>query len=195
MQTGRFTRHWLPESRSSERSGIVRELSPASQIVIVGSVPHWHKQLPKIILRRRSGLDEEYYLRNERVEELTKTDEVLRAVSADNDVEFVSPVEELCGTSGCLATVRYEGRVMPTTWDMTHLTTELRPPGETNRGAGPRAISTKLITLLGGSSGMIDSIASVHMAPANIGRYMRSDSPRILTTIGSPSVVADVSSE
>jgi len=101
---------------------IVRELSPTSQIVVIGSVPHWYRQLPKIILRKRSGLDDQYYLGNSGVDELKRNDEFLRAVSTSSNVDFVSPIEAMCGTSGCLATIRYEGVVMPTTWDESHLT-------------------------------------------------------------------------
>jgi hypothetical protein len=118
----RYT-HVLSREVVEQTIRTVRELSPGSQIVIIGSVPHWPRKLPKLILRNRSGLDGEYFLANRGVEALTRVDEPVRAAAMGTGVEFVAPIEELCGTSGCLATISHEGTVMPTTWDEGHLTT------------------------------------------------------------------------
>jgi peptidoglycan/LPS O-acetylase OafA/YrhL len=114
----------LVSRESVERTiAIVHGLSPASQVVVVGSVPHWHRQLPKLILRKRTGLNGQYYLSNELVDNLREYDEVLRTAALSSDADFMSPIDEMCGAKGCLATIEYEGTVMPTTWDESHLTT------------------------------------------------------------------------
>ena len=42
---------------------LIKTASPQSQIIIIGSLPTWEKDLPKLILRKKLSLNGEKYIK------------------------------------------------------------------------------------------------------------------------------------
>lgn len=99
-------------------------ISSRSDIVIVGNVPQWEPSLPEIMARARRSLQKELHIETPLLKELRASDELVRAAAASRNVDFVSPLEVLCGTYECRATVSTSAGVEPMAYDYGHLTKE-----------------------------------------------------------------------
>lgn len=100
----------------------IKEVSPSSEINIVGGVPQWRPSLPVSLLRSNSDLTKMKFLKFDGAE-IRRTDEILSGIALANSVEFVSILKKLCVESECPAVVRVNnGGFEPIVWDYGHLT-------------------------------------------------------------------------
>lgn len=92
-------------------------------VIVVGSVPIWHKTLPRILAsdilggdgsaRSRNGLDQEAFRKDKLVSE-----------RADGRAIFFSPLAALCDDQGCLRYLGTGSAIIPSAYDYGHLTEE-----------------------------------------------------------------------
>ncbi len=93
------------------------------QVIVVGSVPIWHKTLPRLLAsdilggngqpRSRKGLDEAAMRKDGLVAEL-----------ADGQSVFLSPLAVFCDEQGCLRYFGSGSEIAPAAYDYGHLTAE-----------------------------------------------------------------------
>jgi peptidoglycan/LPS O-acetylase OafA/YrhL len=100
----------------------IQRASPASQILIVGSVPHWEPNLPADMINSHTQLDHPRRLRASFTGDSATLDEALRGVARQANVTFLSATEALCLGDNCQATIIYDGKLILTAWDDAHLT-------------------------------------------------------------------------
>lgn len=98
------------------------QASPTTKVVVIGSVPQWNPTLPITMLRQSLTLDREASASNDMIAGQKILDNQLRKVAAQNDVPFVSAIDELCDGVNCQAVAQIDGRLQPTAWDYGHLT-------------------------------------------------------------------------
>jgi peptidoglycan/LPS O-acetylase OafA/YrhL len=102
----------------------VRRVRPDIKVLIVGGVPQWGEGLPVYLYRLGLGLDSVHYVKAPEPALLLDLNHRLRSLAADEGVSFFDPFDVLCNSTGCLATLDYRGRIVPTAWDYGHLTAE-----------------------------------------------------------------------
>lgn len=100
----------------------LKEVSPASEIFVIGGVPQWEPELPIFIAETNTVSGDDTFLVNEWLDEINSIDEELRAVAMRHSVRFLAPTDVLCRDSRCLTMTSYGDASMPTAWDGAHLT-------------------------------------------------------------------------
>jgi peptidoglycan/LPS O-acetylase OafA/YrhL len=100
----------------------IKEVSPTTHIVVVGSVPQWKPTLPIYAIRRGISLNKEHYLLMQRYKSIANVDKNLIKLSTMNGVTFLSALKDLCVNDNCLAVVWHEKAYELTAFDSGHLT-------------------------------------------------------------------------
>jgi hypothetical protein len=107
-----------------DRMGYVAQLN-VGQVIVVGQMPTWKTDLPKVLTRQfilrgleipeRSGLE---------LEELSiAMDATLRKISLPKGFRYLSLTDILCNANGCLTRVGPDLTTDLLVWDYGHLTT------------------------------------------------------------------------
>jgi peptidoglycan/LPS O-acetylase OafA/YrhL len=102
----------------------IHRVSPESQIILIGGVPHWQPDLPTVLLRMGSQLDLSSVLQRENasVAKVLWADNLLKSyVSTSSHVTYLSLLSELCEVDRCISIVNEE-KIEPIAWDYAHLT-------------------------------------------------------------------------
>jgi hypothetical protein len=92
-------------------------------IVVIGQMPTWTSPLPKVLLRiwgREGNVPERTFAGLDG--RLTKLDDELRVALRNTQAVFVSPLQRMCNTEGCLASQTRDGLTLPLVLDESHLT-------------------------------------------------------------------------
>jgi hypothetical protein len=104
----------------------ILELSPDSKIYVIGSVPQWRPNLPRILLLRNITLERfaeipstEWTSLENADKELKTTLDVARYAGI---VKFVSVLDTICSATGCAAVVPLGDGFQPLVFDFGHLT-------------------------------------------------------------------------
>lgn len=104
----------------------VSELSPDSEIYIVGGVPQWKGGLPNLLHKKDIGLDRErsLYLEDGTLNALAALDLALSESTTNLNATFVSVFELLCDSKNCPVVILGDKGYTLTAWDYGHLTAE-----------------------------------------------------------------------
>lgn len=95
---------------------------PATEIIIIGSVPQWPISLPMFMAKKHVNLNEELYLNISAFDELSAVDRLLDNVASHTNVKFLSALDVLCEAEKCKAITTYQQQLTLTAWDYGHLT-------------------------------------------------------------------------
>ncbi len=99
----------------------IKTASPQSQIIIIGSLPIWEKDLPKLILRKNLTLNGEKYITVPNYKKLKEIDEKLKTLERFENVKFISALDQMCIEDKCLAIIKYNEEYWVTSPDFHHL--------------------------------------------------------------------------
>ena len=99
----------------------IKKASPQSQIIIIGSLPTWEQELPKLILRKNLSLYGEKYIKLPNYKKLKELDEKLKTLEKFENVKFISALDQLCVEEKCLAIIKYKEEYWITSPDFHHL--------------------------------------------------------------------------
>ena len=99
----------------------IREVSPETRIVLIGSPPIWRPKLPRLILRRNIDLNQDE-VENTALAEVAASDAVLKAIAGRYGARFVSLKDMLCHDGVCRVWVETLGRRALLTFDHGHFT-------------------------------------------------------------------------
>jgi peptidoglycan/LPS O-acetylase OafA/YrhL len=102
--------------------GYIHDASPSTEITIVGALPLWRPSLPAAMARGRIAMSKDLFLRSAGFDELSASDDALRAVATENHAHFYSALTALCQQDKCQATTVLDGTTMLTAYDFGHLT-------------------------------------------------------------------------
>ncbi len=94
-----------------------------SQVVVFGNLPTWQIAQPRSLLmqwRRAHAIPE--YTDDHLDAASIATNQVIQRAMAGTGAIFISPIEKLCNSSGCLASTQQNGVFRPTSFDESHLT-------------------------------------------------------------------------
>ena len=122
---------WFRVEDTKIYSGLATTLSALAaepdwkpRIIVVGSVPIWHKTLPRILasdilggngqVRSHNGIDSETF----------RKDRLIGDLVGNTAVTFFSPVSLLCRNDGCLRYLGEGESIVPFAYDYGHLTEE-----------------------------------------------------------------------
>jgi hypothetical protein len=101
----------------------IQEVSPSSQIIVIGGSPIFEPSLP-ILLRDRLPLIDDLRIRSSWYIDLLSVDRKLAFISNSKEVKFISLLDILCISDVCRVTVKNKGKVAPIIFDSGHLTAE-----------------------------------------------------------------------
>jgi peptidoglycan/LPS O-acetylase OafA/YrhL len=110
----------LSQEKLSETIITLRALG-VKRIVLIGQLPTYTMSQVSIGQQKfvSNKMDRTYF---GYIQDSTLTDNKMRQFAKDNNVYFVSPVENLCNKAGCLISTRPD-KLVPLAWDTAHLTT------------------------------------------------------------------------
>ena len=121
---------WFRPDDAVIRQGLPETLSrlladPAwqPQIIVVGSVPIWHKTLPRLLASDFLGGKESVYSRNGLDAVAFHKDRLVRGL-VGTQATFFSPLDAVCGDAGCLRYFAKGNALIPFAYDYGHLTEE-----------------------------------------------------------------------
>jgi hypothetical protein len=100
----------------------IRSVSPSSKITLVGGTPQFKPSLPTYMFLKHKSLELNEFLPTYLYDTLSVIDAQFINFSAQNKIDFFSPLEFLCKQNLCKITASYEDKVMPIIWDYGHLT-------------------------------------------------------------------------
>jgi peptidoglycan/LPS O-acetylase OafA/YrhL len=100
----------------------IHNVSPSTQITIIGPFPQWLPTLPARMLNKRMAIENEQYVRSSGFNDSVELDKEFDAVSKENDVKYFSAINALCVQDKCQATTTFNGELTLTAWDFHHLT-------------------------------------------------------------------------
>lgn len=100
----------------------IQAVSPSTEIIILGSVPHWYPSLPVFMVAKGIDPGSQIYLPSYKNKDLRDLDAALLAVAKKHNVSFISSLDFLCNKNDCLAVTEYESSTSLTAWDYGHLT-------------------------------------------------------------------------
>lgn len=93
------------------------------QVIVVGSVPIWHKTLPRLLASDILGGEGGAYSQRGLDPEGSRKDRLIGALVGNRTV-FFSPFAEFCGKDGCLRYLSSGDGIVPFAYDYGHLTAE-----------------------------------------------------------------------
>jgi peptidoglycan/LPS O-acetylase OafA/YrhL len=99
----------------------IKEVSPATKIVIIGSTPQWQPALPLLLVDNKVGLGEDHYVAMPSYQKLNAVDTRLKQLSRVYGIQFLSILDNMCIDAQCLAVTEYRGKHWLTSWDNGHL--------------------------------------------------------------------------
>lgn len=104
----------------------VSKISPKTKMTVIGNVPQWPKGLPEYLVGKDVSMFEALSLpmNDEKYNDLITVDEKIKTVATSNNVEFISPIEELCDGNNCPVIIRSADGFALTARDYGHMTKE-----------------------------------------------------------------------
>ena len=100
----------------------IRSFSPSSEITLIGGTPQFKPSLPTYMFLNHKSLVLNEFLPTYLYGALSGIDVQFKSFSAQNRIDFFSPLEFLCKENLFKITASYENKVMPIIWDYGHLT-------------------------------------------------------------------------
>ena len=100
----------------------IKQVAPQSKVIVIGSVPQWDNSLPAFMISKKVGLDEEHQLINTSLLQIQQIDTLIQTATEQSQVTFIAPIDHLCTSGKCIATINYQNRIAMTAWDYGHLT-------------------------------------------------------------------------
>ncbi len=116
----------------------IKDISPKTEISIIGSVPQWKPSLPNYMIRFNKDLDGEYYLINSETHELEKINDGLSMVANEEGIRFQSVLDLVCKSDSCITTIKNGQKYDLIAWDYGHLT-----------GPGSIFLASKILSSIG----------------------------------------------
>ncbi len=121
---------WFRADDDTIRRGLEATLSALQadpgwnpQVIVVGSVPIWHKTLPRLLASDILGGEGGAYSQRGLDPEGSRKDKLIGGLVGNRAV-FFSPFEEFCGREGCLRYLSSGDSIVPFAYDYGHLTEE-----------------------------------------------------------------------
>jgi len=114
----------------------IRQVSPTSEIYLLGGVPQWSPSLPVAMVRSGLMLSEEGAIYTPMLPHLRAVDDRLQAIATRNGATFISALERLCQGDSCQAVASIDSKRKPLAFDYGHLTK-----------AGSHLLASKLVQL------------------------------------------------
>ena len=111
-----------PVTKLEKTLKLINEISPSSEVYIVGGVPQWERTLPRIMIKKSLNLNNTDFISTPLLSELKSIDNHLRILADKSKVFFLSPIDFFCKESLCLAVVKLDEITEPIIWDNNHLT-------------------------------------------------------------------------
>lgn len=108
--------------RLKETIQYIRETSPNTKLILIGSVPQWVRGLPIFMLSRNLTLASNSYATNPNLKTLKEFDRELEIAAKEEGVEYLSAIDSLCVNDQCQIITTYEGKKTLTAYDYAHLT-------------------------------------------------------------------------
>jgi len=102
---------------------IIKKLSPDSVIYIVGGMPQWKPDLPRLIVKKNlSDISELKKLEISDSVAMYNTDSIISEIALKHRVNFISIFNEICDGDLCSALIPSGIGFEPIVWDYGHLT-------------------------------------------------------------------------
>jgi hypothetical protein len=104
---------------------ILRKMG-VERIVLMGPVPHWVGSMPEALaayLKEHGGSSFPARMRYGLDRSMEEIDHEMMDLAGKLDVEYISPIKELCNEEGCLTIVPGSNNI-PMSWDAAHFTRE-----------------------------------------------------------------------
>ena len=111
-----------PVTKLEKTLKLINEISPSSEVYIVGGVPQWERTLPRIMIKKSLNLNNTDFISTPLLSELKFIDNHLKILADKSKVFFLSPIDFFCKESLCLAVVKLDEITEPIIWDNNHLT-------------------------------------------------------------------------
>ncbi len=103
----------------------LKKIAPHSTITVIGGVPYWANDLPKLLIQKLHTVSGSGLLYNPHQEHLREIDSLLMEIASDGGVQFVSLLDGLCSERGCKVLAEdASAPITPLVWDEAHLTKE-----------------------------------------------------------------------
>lgn len=100
----------------------IKKMSPDSTVILVGGVPQYAPTLPTYMLNRRIQLVDNAKALSTNYDKILLLDSQIRSVGSIFGALFFSSLDSFCDSDVCLVAERYNGVLMPASWDYGHLT-------------------------------------------------------------------------
>lgn len=100
----------------------IRNISPNTQVLLIGGVPQWKPSLPKIMLSLHVKLSDGAYVYSNKYDDIQSADTIVSQVANDNQSYFISILDMFCENKECLSSVKVKDEFEPFAWDYGHLT-------------------------------------------------------------------------
>lgn len=100
----------------------IHEVSPASRVIVVGSMPQWDPSLPATMLQKQIKLQDGATVKVPLLGMLQDVDRYVEANAKAAGARYFSPIDHLCRDGECQAVAAQDGKVEPLVWDYGHLT-------------------------------------------------------------------------
>jgi peptidoglycan/LPS O-acetylase OafA/YrhL len=91
------------------------------RVILLGPVPHWKSDLPKLLLRSRNYMPRRI-VDGLRTDILELNSILARELKSDSSQKFANVIDTFCNTDGCLTYFGDDAKSGITTWDYGHLT-------------------------------------------------------------------------
>ena len=114
---------WKHEWTDFSNIANILKRNGVDHVVLIGPVPQWEPSLPDKIVRGGSILNGKYIAKSSIAKEILYTNKNLRRIySNNNQVHYISIMDELCKDDECLFKVNNQGELL--VYDYGHLTIE-----------------------------------------------------------------------
>ena len=100
----------------------LQQITPGSEILVLGNSPQWRPSLPEQMVAARVSLQDQALLAPSAYADYLAVDQRVRKIANNAGVGFVSILERYCEQEGCLTSLEYAGQFEPFVWDRRHLT-------------------------------------------------------------------------
>jgi hypothetical protein len=100
----------------------IKLTSPSSRVFIVGPVPQWEGSLPAVLISKNLNLNNEHFIINNKLDLFLKIDDRLNKIAKEENLIFLSSINQLCENNKCLATSKYKDNFSMLAWYYGHLT-------------------------------------------------------------------------
>ena len=107
----------------------IKRLSPSTEVLVVGSIPHWKPDLPSVLYGQRVYPRSDIYLMSSDYQQLVRLDHLIEKRALKAGANFYSVLDSICIKGGACKSyaLNKNNELEPLVWDYGHLT-----PGGSN---------------------------------------------------------------